>query len=158
MSERILVLGMGDVLRQDAGVGVHALETLYREDWPEEVVFADDNGFSFQEFGALKDFSAVLVLDSFQGGHEPGTVYRLGEEDLDAGWGDGVSWSREDVLHCLYTAELMGRKPQFCLLGMEPSGSDWGTSLSETLRGHFPSFVDHAREELQRLLPQHRHS
>lgn len=153
MPEQILVLGMGDVLRQDAGVGVHALEALYAEHWPDEVVFAHANGLLVQEFGALKGYSAVVVLDGLRGGRLPGTVYCLSEEDLEAGWGEAVSCSREDLLHSLYAAELLGHKPELRVLGMEPEGWDWGPDLSDTTWAAFADFVAQARRELTNLLP-----
>jgi hydrogenase maturation protease len=132
---------------------MHALEALYQEPWPKEVVFADNNSFAVSEFGLLKDYAAVLVLDGVYGGGAPGTVYRMDEAEIDAWPGQGVSLAWEDLLQSLYTAELFGHKPELRLVGMEPADQSWGISLSSDLTPHFPTYIDRARQELQGLLP-----
>ncbi|MFH1154179.1 MAG: hydrogenase maturation protease, partial [Pseudomonadota bacterium] len=88
--KKLLVLGVGNILLSDEGIGVHAVHELLKETWPEDVEFIDGGTFTQDIFYLFNEYELVLVLDIVRAGHEPGTVYRLSEQDL-----------RQDEKHCL---------------------------------------------------------
>jgi hydrogenase maturation protease len=72
--KKLLVLGVGNLLLTDDGVGVHAVQDLSAEQaWsPEEVDFLDGATFTQDIFYVFQEYERVLVLDSVKGGREPG--------------------------------------------------------------------------------------
>jgi hydrogenase maturation protease len=73
-SRRVLVLGVGNVLMGDEGVGVHAIEALTRESWPAEVTLLDGGTGSFQLLSCLRDHDRVILIDASMDGQPPGTI------------------------------------------------------------------------------------
>ena len=79
---KLLVLGIGNMLLTDDGVGVFASQELMKEDWPEQVTIREGGTFTQDIFYSFKGYSHLLVLDVVHCGGKPGTLYRLTEDAL----------------------------------------------------------------------------
>lgn len=153
--KRLLVLGVGNLLLTDDGVGVHAVQELGREEeWDREKVdFLDGATFTQDIFYIFQRYERVLVLDTVKGGREPGTVYRFTEENLRDNYQQRLSLHDIDLLDSLKMAELLGNKPELLVIGMEPlTISDWSMELSEPVRAKYPTFLEAARREIRAIL------
>jgi hydrogenase maturation protease len=71
---RILVLGIGNVLMGDEGVGVHAVRRLEREALPPHVRVVDGGTGGFHLLSYLSDFDTVVMIDATMDGQPAGTV------------------------------------------------------------------------------------
>lgn len=71
---RVLVLGIGNVLMGDEGVGVHAARLLEQQEWPDEVAVVDGGTGGFHLLELLQDYSPVVMIDAAADGRRPGTV------------------------------------------------------------------------------------
>lgn len=123
MSEaKILILGVGNVLLADEGVGVHAIRRLTAEyDFPPNVKLVDGGtlGVSLMEF--IQDCDYLIVIDAVRGGHGPGSVYRLEEEGLRKSLGMSDSMHQIDLVDTLIMCDLaVGKRPRAVVFGMEP--------------------------------------
>ena len=79
---KLLVLGIGNMLLTDDGVGVFAARALMEEAWPEGVDVREGGTFTQDIFYSFAGYSHLLVLDVVHAGGAPGTLYRLNEDDL----------------------------------------------------------------------------
>ena len=149
----ILVLGVGNVLLTDDGVGVHALRELLREPWPETVTLLDGGTFTQDIFYLFKTCDMLLVLDIVHAGGKPGTLYRLTEEQLAHKESQRLSIHDIDLLDSLRMAEhAYGFRPEMVIVGMEPANyTSWSMELSPVVRAAFPGFVELARWEIRRM-------
>jgi hydrogenase maturation protease len=153
--KRLLVLGVGNLLLTDDGVGVHAVQDLGQEaEWDlAKVDFIDGATFTQDIFYVFQDYERVLVLDCVKGGREPGTIYRLTEDILRDNKEQRLSLHDIDLLDSLKMAQLLGNKPELMVIGMEPlTISDWSMVLSEPVRAGYPHFLETARQEIRALL------
>ncbi|MFH1152435.1 MAG: hydrogenase maturation protease, partial [Pseudomonadota bacterium] len=100
----------------------------------------------------FNEYELVLVLDIVRAGHEPGTVYRLSEQDLRQDEKHCLSLHDIDLLDSLSMAHLSGHKPELHVLGIEPKTIDWDMKLTPVLEERFPAFVELARQEIRKLL------
>ena len=150
--KKLLVLGVGNILLTDEGIGVHAVHELLKEDWPDTVTFMDGGTFTQDIFYLFQDYDTILVLDIVKGEQEPGTIYRLTEADLRQDKKQTLSLHDIDLLDSLAMSEMQGHKPELFVLGIEPETLGWNMQLSATLEKLFPSFLKLAREEIQKLL------
>lgn len=153
--KRLLVLGVGNLLLTDDGVGVHAVQDLEKEDeWREHpVTFLDGATFTQDIFYIFQEYEQVLVLDAIQGGRAPGTVYRLTEESLRDNKAQRLSLHDIDLLDSLNMAELLGNKPKLLIMGMEPlTISDWSMEMSAPVQAAYPQFLEAVRQEIRTLL------
>ena len=73
-ASRVLVLGIGNILMGDEGVGVRAIERLQQEHWPPHVTVVDGGtgGFHLHEY--LREYSPIVMVDATMDGQAPGTV------------------------------------------------------------------------------------
>jgi len=150
--KKLLVLGVGNILLMDEGIGVHAVHELMKETWPDDVDFIDGGTFTQDIFYLFREYETILVLDIVKAGKAPGTIYRLSESDLRKDESQTLSLHDIDLLDSLSMTELMGHKPELHVLGIEPKDLDWDMELTPTLKKLFPKYLEITRQEIQRLL------
>ena len=152
--KHLLVLGVGNLLLTDEGVGVHAVQDLAQESWPTEAVdFLDGGTFTQDIFYLFQNYHHILVLDVVHGGKPPGTIYRLTEHELRHSDSQRLSIHDIDLLDSLQMAELLGNRPQLTVLGIEPLCiSEWSMELTPTLKAAYPAYLEAARREIRAIL------
>ncbi len=148
--KKILVLGVGNILYTDEGIGVRALE-LVRERWefPENVTLVDGGTLGMGLMDALTSCDMVFVLDAVLGGGEAGAIYRLTGDDLRKSVSFRDSMHQTDLVDTLIFCELIGKRPEAVVLGMEPEDyRSMGTELTPTARKRLPLLCGLLRDEL----------
>ena len=73
-SGKALILGLGNLLMGDEGVGVQALRALRSETWPPDVALVDGAAGTFHLLARLRDFDQLFVIEGVEDGLPPGTV------------------------------------------------------------------------------------
>lgn len=149
---KILVLGIGNILMRDDGVGVHAALELAKEDWPENVTVMEGGTFTQDIYYLFMDYDFLLVLDTVRAKHPPGTIYRLTEDDIKRNTQQRMSVHDIDMIDSLRMAELAGKRPDMIVIGIEPESMDWSLEMTETIQAKFPRFLEHARTELRAMI------
>lgn len=77
MNRGILVLGIGNLLMGDEGVGVRAVERLQEDTWPEGVTVVDGGTGGFHLLEYLQTFSPIVMIDATMNGEPAGTLHVL---------------------------------------------------------------------------------
>ncbi len=153
--KKLLVLGVGNILLMDEGVGVHAIEELRKEEWPENVHMVDGGTFTQDLFHVLEGYDGLLVLDIVHADKEPGTVMTFEEEDLIQNDDQRLSLHDIDLIDSLHMAEMVGKRPKMRVIGMEPkSYTDWSLEMTPEIKKSFPHFLEVARKEVNRFLEE----
>src|SRR6056297_2297671 len=146
----LMVLGMGDVLTQDSGLGIYAVRDLCQEGWPKEVMFLDKRHLEVNDvMHLLQEQEFLLILDVLKAGSGPGTMYRLSIQDLinkDYFHNDGKLWNS------LFLPEIMGQKIKVVFLGLEPAKTNWELNLSSHLQSVYQQYLESVRNELRYML------
>lgn len=127
---KMLVLGIGNTLLTDEGVGVHVLQALAPElaNWP-DVTLLDGGTLSFTLAGAIEDADALIVVDAANIKSEPGEWALLKGDAMDAFlMGNRKSTVHEVGLTDLRAiAMLAGHWPEKrAMLAIRPDVVDWG--------------------------------
>ena len=151
MSEkRILLLGVGNILYNDEGLGVYAfrhLEENYR--FSDNVTLMDGGTMGKLLMHALMEHDFVIIMDAVLGGETPGTVYRLEGDGLRKSLGFHDSQHQVDLVDTLISCELIGNRPDVVVIGMEPQEyKELGTELTPACKAAFPKFIGHILDEL----------
>jgi hydrogenase maturation protease len=149
----VLVLGMGNLLLEDEGLGIRALELLeQRYEIPPEVELLDGGTTGM---GLLDDMSRrdhLIVLDACQTGDPPGTLIRLADDQVPVYFGMRISPHQLGLSDVLATLELSGEKPaEVVVLGLVPQSLEMCLELSERVRSRLDSLVEATVRELKRL-------
>ncbi len=153
--KELLVLGVGNLLLMDEGVGVYAVQELLKDtNWPlDRVDFIDGGTFTQDIFYLFQEYTNLLVLDAVRGGCEPGTIYRHKEKDLLENKEQALSLHDIDLLDSLKMAELLGNKPDLTVLGIEPLElCTWKMEMTPALQKAFPHYMDVVRQEIRTVL------
>jgi len=146
MNENLVILGVGNLLMSDDGVGIHAVRELAQN--PPDGVCVVDGGTDF--LSALPFMEAaqqVLILDAVHGQGAPGSIYQLAEHDL-APRADGSTAHATSVLEARRFLPPGAPWPTITVLGVEPLILDYGTTLSEPVANALPRLVAMARETI----------
>jgi hydrogenase maturation protease len=149
----IVVLGLGNLLLGDEGVGIHALKMLESRITDSNVTFCDGGTHGLSLLPFIEDASHLLILDAVQAKGAPGTIVELQEEQLNSQM--PVKFSAHDIALPDLLALLRFRKPdrvQLKLLGITPLQMEPSTDLSEPVKGATKAFVDRAEEILRTWL------
>jgi hydrogenase maturation protease len=151
--ERIIVLGLGNLLRRDEGLGVRAAQRLHeRYDLPESVQVVDGGTLGLDLLCYLEDADRVLILDAALTEGPPGTMLRLADEDVPAFFGIRASPHEIGVADLLALTKLRGTTPRHVVvLGMQPEALELGWDLSEAVASHLETLVEAVADELSRM-------
>jgi hydrogenase maturation protease len=146
-----LVLGIGNVLWADEGFGVRAVEALHAAyAFPPGVALLDGGTLGLGLYDAIASARRVLVFDAIDFALPPGTVKVLRDAEVPA-WGrTRLSPHQTGFNDVLALAQLNGHVPESLVaIGVQPmSLSDFGGSLTETVRKRLPEAVALAAREL----------
>lgn len=148
----VAVVGMGNILYRDEGVGiyaVHHLRAAYRFRPAIELVDGAMLGFALMDY--FHAGTRLLVLDTLLTDDEPGAVYRLPAEELLRLGPDTQPMAHEvDPVQQLKLATALGDPLDLALVGMVPADmSGLAVGLSPQLRAAFPAFIDAVLAELR---------
>ena len=146
----VLVLGLGNILLRDEGIGVRALEGLladYR--LPSRVRALDGGTMGLDLLPYLHGASRLLILDALQMGGPPGSLSRLVDGEIPAALALKLSVHQIGLQELLAASRFQGTLPaQMTLLGLEPATIDWGLELSPSVSAGLGTLVQAAVQEL----------
>ena len=126
--ERMLILGIGNMLLADEGVGVHAAQALKKIEMPEGVAVLDIGTAILEALPELEQADRVIVIDAVIAGKEAGTVYRIAYDDCEKPMQiasvHGFDLSRVLAMTSRESA------PSVTVIGVEPARIEWSLELS----------------------------
>lgn len=148
-SASTVVIGVGNAILTDDGVGVHAALLLQADPRvPAGVTILDGGTLGLGLIPYISDASRVLFLDAVNQGEPAGKIVRMTGEEL-RGFSCGGSVHQLGIADLLATLPLV---PNTCdeivLLGVQPGSTDWGTTLTAPVQAALGSLVDAAIEQL----------
>jgi hydrogenase maturation protease len=146
--QNIAVLGIGNILLKDDGVGVEVANRLAEMPWPDNVSIIDAGTAIMSLLDVFIKNEKIIVVDCLKGGHEPGTIYRLNPEQLGAWQKESLSLHDVQVLDMMKMAALFNSHPDVVIFGIEPHTLELNLGLSETMQERFHVLVEHVRQEL----------
>jgi hydrogenase maturation protease len=129
----ILVMGVGNILLSDEGVGVHAIEAMKGMKLPENVEILDVGTGALDIIDIIANREKVIIIDAVRGGGEPGVVYRFTPDDIAIQSPTPMSIHQFDIPGTLNMANLAGCMPrEVVIFGIEPKQIDWDLELSQS--------------------------
>ena len=149
-SRKILILGVGNILYADEGVGVRAVERLLENyDFSDNVTLMDGGNLGMRLMQPLMDSDYCIVLDAVLGGDQPGTIYRFTGDDLRKSLAFKDSMHQSDLVDTLIYCELVGKRPETVVIGMEPYDfKNMSIELTDIVADRLPAMLDIALKEL----------
>jgi len=149
-SPRITVVGIGNLLLKDEGVGVHLVQKLAGS--------VNDANVNIIDAGTYPDFLSVvddstdklIIIDAIKAGERPGTIYRFNLSDADLDLTSPISLHEMGVLDSLKTMALFNRQPKSTvIIGVEPKTIDFGLDLSPEVEEKVPEIIKLVLKEIE---------
>ena len=144
MATRMIVLGIGNLLNSDEGVGVHALRALQTESNPlPNVEFLDGGTLGLNLLPlAVEVASHLLILDAVDTGRPPGSVIELQKDEIPLFSGVKLSQHQVTFQEVLGLALVRGYLPEHLhLIGIQPKSFAIDTRLSDVVAAALPEMI-----------------
>jgi hydrogenase maturation protease len=147
---KAVVLGIGNTILSDEGVGVRAAEALLeRFDPPENVEVIDGGTAGMELLEPLSNLDLLIVLDAVKRGQPPGSVVKLAGQEVPVFFRSKLSPHQISICDVLASLEFIGDKPKdMVLIGVEPESLELGLELTPAVAARVPDMVDMAIAEL----------
>jgi len=157
---RITILGIGNLLLKDEGVGVHLVQELAGSDIGHANLNIIDGGTSPDILSLVGDgIDKLIIVDAVKAGGKPGTIYRFGFADLDFDSEMPISLHDIGVLDSLRMMALLDRQPKSTvIIGIEPRTIDYGLELSPEVEERLPELIELVLKEIEETNGQRHNS
>jgi hydrogenase maturation protease len=146
------VLGIGNVLLKDEGVGCHVAHAL--EEIPLLDVKIIDGGTCPDVLQFLEDTDKLIIVDAVKGGGTPGQIYRFHLEDITLEQKPFLSLHDVGLVDNLMLMQLWHNISEAIIIGVEPKEINWGLELSPELQNKIPQIMDAILSELNNTNPK----
>lgn len=143
MSDRTVVIGVGNPLMGDDGLGLVALERL-AADWrlPPGVELLDGGTWGIQLLPVIEDADEVIILDAIEARVTPGELVILEDDQLPRMFDFRVSVHHIGLQDTFALLDLRGTRPRrMAAIGLQPAQVDWGVGLSSAVEAAIPKML-----------------
>ncbi|OGN91805.1 MAG: hypothetical protein A2Z75_08910 [Chloroflexi bacterium RBG_13_50_10] len=146
----VTVLGIGNLLLKDEGIGIHLVQRL--------AGVVDDANVKIIDAGTYPDFLSLvddstdklIIVDAVKAGDKPGTIYRFSLDDIDLDPAPPISLHEIGVLDSLKMMALLNRQPKsMVIIGIEPKTMDFGLDLSPEVEKKLPRIIELVLKEIE---------
>lgn len=146
-----LILGVGNILLSDDGVGVRVVQKLKALDLPQTVQVEDGGTCGLDLMQYLEGVSRLIVIDAADFKLPPGTIRRLEGADVPAFLAQKISPHEINLPELLFSAKLTGIYPQQVIIfGVQPGSLDTSLELTPPVAAQVDRLVDLVLQEMQR--------
>jgi hydrogenase maturation protease len=142
--KKITIMGVGNILRKDEGVGVKVIEEMRQVKLPAQVALVDGGTGGLDLIHVMEESHKLIVVDACEGEAEPGTIWRFTPDEL----GEKVkspmlSLHDIDLIDAIKLAKFLGKAPsEIVIFGIQPKDVGWGTELTEEIKKKIPELID----------------
>jgi hydrogenase maturation protease len=147
-----LVVGLGNPLRGDDGIGVRVAQALMEGPLPAGVEVLDGGTQGLGLVSVLEGRRRAIVVDAADVGRAPGEFVRFTPDEVNLLGGDQrLSIHDAGLRDALLLARVLGVLPdQVVILGVQPANLDWDQDLSPAVQAALPRLVAAVLEELDK--------
>ncbi len=154
---RVLVLGLGNILLKDEGIGVHIAQKLRELALPDNVEVMDGGTASLDVLLSATGIEKLLVIDALRAGKEAGTIYkaRLKNQERDKleqifSGESNISLHQIGLIDALAVAERINCAPkEIVIIGVEPEKIDCGLELTDKVKQRVPEIINTVLKEIE---------
>ena len=145
----VLVLGIGNIILRDEGVGVRVAERMMQMDLPPHVEVLEGGIKGLDLLYFIEGREKVVVVDAVKAGAPPGTLFRFTDKDLASKKGVMRSAHGIDFSDVVNISGFMGTKPaEIIFLGVEPEDLSASMELSPKIQEMVPVLINLVLKEI----------
>jgi len=156
-SKRVVILGVGNLLLSDEGVGVHVANKLMEMELPEGVEVYEGGTDGFRLMSVVTGADRLIVVDAVKGGGEPGSIYRFDVKDVPS-MPDSYKTSVHQIgiLEVIHFSEFVGKgkTPEATIIGIEPKSLEMSMELTPEVAAKVPRVIELVLEAAKTALAE----
>jgi hydrogenase maturation protease len=150
MKKPILVLGIGNILLSDEGVGVHVVQKLREMSLPPEVELMDGGTMGIDLMFSIEGRKKVIVIDVVATNDPPGSIYRFTDRELAENSGVLQSVHGINFPYVIKNVTLFGTPPDHIVfIGIKPADINEGLELTPEIAAKVPKIIEIVMKEIQ---------
>lgn len=150
-SKQIKIIGIGNTLYSDEGVGVHIIPYLEEAlaEYPDiEIVEGATDGMKLLE--PVEEADYLIIIDAINAQRPGGELITIRNEELPQYFGIKMSIHQVGFQEVLFAARLQERLPEeMVMFGIQPASLELGVELSEIVKQNLPKLVANVIEQVQ---------
>jgi len=140
---RILILGIGNLLQSDEGLGVHIVNQIAQNvEIPEDVEVIDGGTAGFDLLPLMKGREKIIIVDALIVDDEPGSIYRFKPEQIRSA---RTRFSLHDVgiIEIIELLKLLGENPDIEIIGVVPEDiTTLNMDITPRVRESIPKVIE----------------
>lgn len=144
-----MVMGVGNILLSDEGLGVRFLDVLAKNTLPDNVELLEGGTAGLELVHLIQDVDFLIIVDALNANAEPGALFRFQPGDLQVIPEQyEVSFHQVGIVEVLTMANVLGHAPQTLIFGIQPKSLEWGLEISPEIEALFPRLTELVLEEI----------
>jgi hydrogenase maturation protease len=153
VSKHITILGIGNFLFRDEGVGVRVIQELQeRYAFSDNVSVVDGGVLGLDLLGIISKADHLIVFDAVKNKERPGEMYRLAGDAIPARIRAKTSLHQVDFLEALAVCQAPDKVPETVILGVEPEDIEsFSVDLIPAVQTKVEMMIDRVLAEMDRL-------
>ena len=149
-SKNILILGLGNILLGDEGVGVRVIEQLLSHPLPDEIEVIDGGTAGYELINFFEGKEKVIIVDAVKTDDTPGSVYKLDLSVVQEDETVQLSLHQIGLKNVFKMASMMDLNPEVTLIGIVPKDyQDYNIGLSEEVEKAIPLAIETVLKEIE---------
>ena len=151
--EEVVVLGLGNPLLGDDGIGLKVVRALQEDGLPPGVTAVAAEGAFYQYWDLAARCRALIIVDALLGGGPPGAVYLAGYDEFQQE-DEAIFRHEEGFFSALKLMAHFGVRPEIFVVGVEPKEIGYTLELSPELKAKIPAIAGLVREQCLKFLSE----
>lgn len=141
---KIALIGLGNILLKDEGVGVHAANTIkQRYAFSPNVEIIDGGTMGLDLLSIFEGLDKVLIVDAVDFGKDPGYIRIIENDDIPSVLNSKLSVHHISLPDVLFAAKLMDvSPPEVCLIGIQPESLDVGLDMTDRISSKLDELME----------------
>jgi len=149
---RIMIMGVGNVLLSDEGVGIHILKQFKEDEIPINVELIEAGTAGLELAHLIQDTDFLIVVDAVNAKSQPGALFRFKPDDITIiPEMFEVSFHQVGIMEVLSTVSIFGTPPKTIIYGVQPKSLDWGMELSQDVAAILPGLKEQILREISHI-------
>ncbi len=144
MKNRFALIGLGNILLRDEGVGVHAVTALQQKfQFSEDLTLLDGGTLGLDLLPYVEGRERLLFIDALDSGKSPGTISLLEDEEVPSHLAPSLSFHQVGLVDLLFALKFKGgSQPGVTLVGVQPAVVETGLALSPKLEEKMETLLE----------------
>ncbi len=142
-NSKVVIIGVGNLLLMDEGIGIHVINELEKHKLPENVDIYDGGTGGFKLIDLMHEAKRVIFIDAVETDKAPGTITTFTSKNVRSIYPKKkYSLHDTDLMEVIKMAELLDNPPEIEIVGVQPKIINYGLTLSKELRDAMPDIIN----------------